>query len=225
MSEVTFYSDEDPSKTFVISNKSAETSALLSSVLGSSADLKNIQLPKIKHAGGDGRTYFINTTKLLSYVHEYLKMWESDVEGSNYVKEKPIQTGDIRQVLQQIDIDFINRYLLSELPEEAKPLYHSNVKYKRQMDIDIIGVLLSQCDEFLGITSISNKLYAYIAVQIWNTTIADFHSATKDPLFAKMQQEAVNEWKEQHVARLSSRVVSTTTGDADDNDDLIHVKI
>lgn len=221
MSEVTFYSDEDPSKTFVISIKSAQTSSLFSSVLESSADLKNIQLPKNQHAGGDGRTYFVNTTKLLSYVHEYLKMWESDVDGADYIKEKLIQTGDIRQVLQQIDIDFINRYLLRELPEESKQLYQTNVNYKRQMDIDMLGVLLSQCDEYLGIQSISNKIYAYIAVQIWNTTIADFHAATKDPLFAKMQEEAVKEWKEQHVARLSSRVISTTTGDADDNDDLI----
>jgi hypothetical protein len=75
----------------------------------------------------------------------------------------------------------------------------------------IYPTMITQADDCLGITSLSNKLYAYVAVQIWNTSIVDFHLAVKDPTFDKLQQEAIDEWKayaaeerQTHAAMLAS---------------------
>ena len=208
--QITFYSDEDPSVKFVISKNMALTSSLFTTMLDTSMNSYNYQLSMLDYKENTNtRSYKINTVKLLKYIHEYFKLWEENLNGCDYVKEKPIQTGDVRQVLKSVDIEYIEKYLLTELNTNNtidKEKYNSDVNYKRISDIEMLGYLLSQCDEYLGIKSLSNKIYAWIAVQLWNTSIVDFHLATGDPIFETMQNEAISEWKEQHIDRITSRI-------------------
>ena len=203
---ISFYSTEDPKVIFTIPEKSARKSVLFASIIDSN-NMKNIQLPKTLHENGRDAKYFVNTTKLLSYIHKYLSAWNDNIDMADYIKISPIQTGDIKQVLKPIDIDFIMDYLLNEVPQYKNfdmTKYNNEVAYKRMVDICVINELITQADDCLGITSLSNKLYAYVAVQIWNTSIVDFHLAVKDPTFDKLQQEAIDEWKEAHAEKIAN---------------------
>ncbi len=197
---VTFYSNKNPVY-FTITCKSARESTLFQSMLSNVEAGQAGQAGQVGHSGQTGQTnkfqlnvtkvkpksgvkFYINTTKMLKYVYDYFILWQDQIEASNYVKSKPIQTGDIRQVLQSKDIEYFEKYLLNEVKEhDMLAEYFSDVSIKRSIDLQLLNVLLHQVDDYLGIESLSNKIYAYIAVIIWNTSLLDYTLATEDPAY------------------------------------------
>ena len=59
--------------------------------------------------------------------------------------------------------------------------------------IQILGELICQA-EYLQIQSLSNKLYAWCACLIWNTSLIDMYEATSDPYFMELQNNALEEY-------------------------------
>mgnify|MGYP001567255942 FL=1 len=81
----------------------------------------------------------------------------------------------------------------------------------RQKKIEGLGILLSQVDEFLDIQSLANKIYAYMAVLIWNTSTVDFAEAMQDTQFKKAQESAVDLWLKNNPNKFAKYTKGHTT--------------
>jgi hypothetical protein len=138
-----------------------------------------IELPIIKKEINDNEYYYINTS--LEYISEYFKMWKDDSKSESYINEGPIETGDISSILQEKDINFINKYIKEQYGQIIKnqnlriddEKYKTDENYKSKIDISILSILLTQTDEYLGIHSLGNKIYVYISCLLWNKTEYD----------------------------------------------------
>ena len=173
---------------------------------------KSIVLSNViqRHENVSNVTYHLNTNRLLAYVHKYMKIWEGRETEANYVKEEPVQTSELSHVfanskgviyIEDIKFiaDFIQETMLDirsgslpgypKIPEKLSRYEH------RQWITMILGELACQCDELLNMPSLANKIYAYIAVKIWNTSVADFADAMHDPAFSAAQDKALEEWR------------------------------
>ncbi len=225
-----FCSSEPDSILFEVPESAACLSGLFDSMLKSDSS-KLIHLNPVTHIADwpVRRNYQINTNKLLNYVYKYFILWSKTPSSANYVEQKPVQTGDVTQFLKPIDIEFINLYLIetSNVDWIDKTRYNVEPTYTRYINNSLLGELLTQVDEFLNIESLSNKIYAYIAAGIWNSSLVDFQNATQDPIFKKLQEDALADWKEQHTERISQHVlkdlVDEEVADVDDaaEDDII----
>ncbi len=170
--------------------------------------------------------YHLNTNRLLSYVYKYMKIWEGRETEANYVKEELVQTSELshifansKGVVYTEDISFIDNFIRDTINDIRKSLLPGYPKMPdrltryehRQWIVTILGELACQCDELLNIPSLANKIYAYIAVKIWNTSVVDFADAMHDPEFNKAQEKAIAEWKHLNPDKFSNYASSQTT--------------
>lgn len=146
-----------------------------------------IVLDVVYHHHEDSNQQFaINTTRMLSYVDKYFKIWSDKPDDANYVKETSIQTSDISSILKSADLALINEYLNDNillLQEGKRPDYpdfsiekfQNDENYKRDIKLRLLNELLCQVaeDRFLDIESFANKIYAYIATIAWEISL--FH--------------------------------------------------
>lgn len=193
----TFFSDNN--KKFTVLLEAARLSKLFDEMSKSSSE-KILELSIVKQIGSTGQIIEINSTKMLEYVYDYFKLWENNPSDAHYVEEKPIQTCEISHVLQLKDIKYIEDYLQKEC--ECK----GTESQIRSNKIKCLGNLLLQVDEFLNIPSLSNKIYAYIAVLIWNTSVVDFAEALKDQNFLNAQKKAIAEWEKDNPGKFAEFV-------------------
>ncbi len=204
----TFYSTEGKER-FTIPVEVAKMSGVFASMIEMSENERAVSLSVIKQTFDNSQEVFeVNTDKLFRYVYEYLMMWEPNLKKSDYVKVGPVQTSEIQHVLQDIDIKFIEGYLADYLAG-----FKGTISEVRRQKVKGLGVLLAQVDGVLDIQSLANKLYAYIAVTVWNTSIVDFAEAMNDPAFRKAQEAAIDTWKQDNPNRFAGYVRSHTTGD------------
>jgi hypothetical protein len=190
---------------------------------------KHITLSNViqRHENLPNVVYHLNTDRLLSYVYKYMLIWEGKETEANYVKEEPVQTSELshifansKGVVYTEDIVYIENFIqetLADIKSGKLPGYPKQKdklsRYeKRQLISLILGELACQCDELLNMPSLANKIYAYIAVKIWNTSIVDFAEAMKDPEFSRIQEKVISEWKELNPDKFSLYAKSQTTG-------------
>lgn len=160
----------------------------------------------------DGRTYKLNTNRLLGWIEKYLLMWKDNSENIDYVSEdSPIQVGNPALVLNKIDLEYLEDFITSSLetyPTFDQNKYNSSTTYKRAVKIYILSELLVQAEGFLDIDSLAKKIYVYIATLFWNCSIIDVAEAEKDPIYKRIQTQLSEE-----------RLLRTeTTGDGHEND-------
>lgn len=203
----TFYSLIGDEK-FTLPIKVAKLSGVFKSMIENSENEHAVSLQVVNQVvNGTNEVYQINTDKFLKYVYEYFKLWETCPEKANYVDVAPVQTSEIEHILQEKDIVFIKNYLAKEIPD-----FKGSESEIRRKHIETLGKLLSQVDEFLDIQSLSNKIYAYIAVLVWNTSIVDFAEALNDPGFKAAQDDAIAQWEKDNPNKFASYVRNHTTG-------------
>ena len=189
---------------------------------------KNITLSNVvqQHENIPNVIYHLNTNRLLSYVYKYMKIWEGHETEANYVKEEPVQTSELshvfansKGVVYEEDINFINEYIqetirdirIEKLPGYPKISDKLTRYEQRRLVAIVLGELACQCDELLNMPSLANKIYAYLAVKIWNTSIADFAEAMHDPEFNNAQEKALEEWRHLNPDKFSGYANSHTT--------------
>lgn len=182
-----------------------------------------------------GDYYTINSTELLSFIETYLNNWSKSPKMASYVKVAPVHSNDPTTVLKPIDYNFIIKYIEKSIESiTAKTRtgyatfdfdkYHSDYIYQQHIIICILGELTLQ-SSFLGIESLTNKLMAYMAIMLWNSSYIDFSKASSDEYFLKLQQKTVTDWKERNQDKVSklSAIKSYTTGDGVETDPGDHV--
>ena len=193
MEETNFtFSSKDSNEKFTVSREVAKLSTLFKTMLEGNSHDDTVVLEPVKQ-----EDFIINTTDLLRWVYKYFKLWEETPDLADYVVVKPYQTNDITHILRDKDIEFIQSYLIG-------------LESRKQI-IAALGILLTQVDEFVEINSLSNKIYAYISVLIWNTSAVDFAEAMEDPDFKEAQDKALEEWKLANPDHFSNYVRSHTT--------------
>lgn len=203
----TFYSATGKER-FTVPEEVAKLSGTFKVMIDNSENEKAVSLQVVDQVvDGSNEVYQINTDNMLKYVYDYFKLWEENPSKSDYVEVAPVQTSEVSHVLQEKDIQFIQNYLNNEMPE-----FKGTEQQIRRKRIETLGKLLSQVDEFLDIQSLSNKIYAYIAVLVWNTSIVDFSEALKDPAFKAAQDAAIAQWEKDNPNKFASYVRSHTTG-------------
>jgi hypothetical protein len=119
----------------------------------------------------------INTTDLLGYAYKYIKLWEDNVSGANYLKPYPITTYDITQILHTADIALIEEYL-------GEHVRRTPDNQLTRVYIKSLSILLMQVDEFLGLESFANKIYAYVSVLIYQKSVSDLAEFQKVNLYS-----------------------------------------
>lgn len=233
--DVLFYfaSGEKPKLSFQLTEKQARLSGTFSDMLDNEHAEKTTQsnpivLGIISHPDesyfGKDVVYNINTATLLKYVVDYINLWTDDLDSSDYCTEEPVQSGDPTHYLKERDITYIEnfisqwKYLTHEFDDSR---YNSDPNYNRLVKIRTLSQLISQADNFLHIESIAKKLYIYIATIVWNTSIVDISEVESDPEFAKLQQDAITSWKLQNPEQSLHYAPSVTTGDGNENEDII----
>ncbi len=203
----TFYSAAGKER-FTVPEKAAKLSGIFKTMIDNSENEKAVSLQIVDQiVDGSDEVYQINTDNMLQYVYDYFKLWEEDTSKADYVEVAPVQTSELTHVLQEKDIRFIQNYLDNEMPE-----FKGSEQQIRRKRIETLGKLLSQVDEFLDIQSLSNKIYTYIAVLVWNTSIVDFSDALKDPIFKAAQDAAIAQWEKDNPNKFANYVRSHTTG-------------
>lgn len=205
----TFYSTEGKVK-YEIPVQVAKLSGTFTNMIENSQNEKAVSFPVVTQQWEcSNKTYQINTDELLNYVYKYFKLWESEPSKADYVKVEPVQTSEISHILQPKDIAYIEEYLDDYLKQAGNKKL--TPKELREWKTEGLGILLSQVDEFLDIQSLANKLYAYVAVIIWNTSPVDFAEALQDPEFKKAQDVAVAAWTKDNPNKFTNYVRSHTT--------------
>lgn len=201
----------DKGKTYIVSKNALCLSTTFKDMIDCTKD-RHIKLTNViqKHETIENVVYHLNTDRLLSYVYNYMKIWEGKEHLAAYVKEEPVQTSELSHVFADSkgnvyvdDINFIENFIretMANIRDGKLPGYPPiNAKLtryeKRKWIITILGELACQCDELLNIPSLANKIYAYIAVKIWDTSVIDFATAMHDPEFCKAQEKAIEEWR------------------------------
>ncbi len=203
----TFYSTEGKEK-FTVTQQVAKLSGVFTDMIEHSQNEKAASFSVVNQkAETDDSIYQINTDALLRYVYKYLKLWEEHPDKANYVKVEPVQTSEISHVLKPVDINYIEEYLSDNMPKNVQ----LTISELRRKKIECLSILLSQVDEFLDIASLSNKIYAYIAVLIWNTSAVDFADAMRDVEFKKAQEAAVEAWRKDNPTKFANYIRSHTT--------------
>lgn len=200
------------SKRYVVRIEVACMSALFKTMIETSPDKHDVSLSTIvqPHESKPDLSYTLNTDRLLNYVFEYMNIWKDDLANANYVKDDTaVQSSEISHVLKPCDIKFIREFLLDNVQDMEK--YKKDSIYRRTNDIRYLGELLCQVDEYLDMKCLSNKIYAYIAVLIWNTSAIDFSNALLDDEFRKAQEVALTEWRENNTTAFAHYVRSHTT--------------
>ncbi len=186
----TFYSISGTKK-YTVSEPVAALSKMFKTMIENAENEKAVQLQVIQQViEGTDEKFEINTDRMLEYIYQYFKIWETNPELADYVPVGPVQTSEFSHVLQDKDIEFIEHYLSREMPD-----YKGTESQIRRKKIETIGKLACQADGFLEIDSLAHKLYAYVAVLIWNTSIVDFSEALRDPEFKKIQYAAIEQWE------------------------------
>lgn len=202
----TFYSAGGNNK-YVVSQEVAKLSGVFADMVAHSTHEKAVSLSVVNQTSEyNNLQYQINTDDMLGYVYKYFKLWEANPSAANYVKVEPIQTSEIAHVLKPVDLDYIESFLRDQMPN-----MDLSVSELRKKKIESLGVLLSQVDEFLDIESLANKIYAYVAVLIWNTSAVDFAEAMHDPEFKQAQETAIADWYKDNPTNFANYVRSHTT--------------
>lgn len=203
----TFYSAAGTER-FTIPTKVAKLSGTFKAMIDHSENEEAVSLQVVNQTvDGSDEVYQINTDRFLKYVYDYFKIWEDAPEKADYVSVGPVQTSEISHILLEKDILFIQNYLSREIPE----IRGTETEIRRNR-IETLGKLLSQVDEFLDIRCLANKIYAYIAVLVWNTSIVDFSEALRDPAFKAAQDAAIAQWERDNPNKFATYVRSHTTG-------------
>jgi hypothetical protein len=199
-SQWTFYSTEGKSTKYTVSIEVAKLSSLFKNMIENSNEETSVCMQPTDQPHELYDTYYtINTDEMLSYVYQYMKLWEDQPEKANYVKQEPVQTSEVEHILQDKDIEFIRKFI-----DDGKATTEKEIKER-------LSLLLCQVDELLGIECLSNKIYAYIGVLFWNKSAFDFAEALEDPDFKAAQLKAVEDWKKDNPSRFARYISNNTT--------------
>lgn len=188
----TFYSAGSQTK-YSVSRSAAKLSGLFKGMIENSNEETEVSLqPTEQPHENKPIVYVINTDEMLAHVYDYMMLWADEPEKADYVPQAPVQTSEISHILKDKDIAYIRNFL-------------RGARTDREV-IERLGGLLCQVDEFLQIDSLSNKIYAYIAVLVWNKSSVDFAEALEDPEFEAAQLKAVEEWKKDNPGKFADYV-------------------
>ena len=119
------------------------------------------------------RVYVINTAEMFDIVMEYIDIWKDKPTADNYVKP-PIHTKAITDILQKKDLDLILKYLKRTEARDVVPITD------KLYQISKLNKLLKMVDGFLQMEGFANKIYAYIASLIINTSLMDIEFLMSD---------------------------------------------
>jgi hypothetical protein len=155
--------------------------------------------------------FIITNAHLFKYIDRYVKIWESDPANANYGKEGPVTTGNPEQVLQPADVSLINDYLAEQ------KIITDGLKQKYDV-LKTLEPLIDLADEYLQMEGFATKLYMYNGTILWNCSLKDLHEATGDPFFQKLQEQAMEYWKQQNADKLDS-ATRPTVGAAEPAED------
>jgi hypothetical protein len=125
---------------------------------------------RFKHSINDNIIF--NSEKFIKIVNDYIKIWEDKVEEADYVKVTPIKTYYKNHILKNNDIELIESYLNIELTTELhneKLEDNELLKFK----IKVLSELIIQVNHIIIIPSLTNKIYAYIAILLYSKSITD----------------------------------------------------
>lgn len=204
----TFQSDKGVKK-FTVSSEVAKLSLYFKKMIDCSENENTVILPVIEQTNDEKRVTLINTDESLEYVYKYLKIWESNPEQSNYVKEVPVQTSEIEHLLQDNDLKFIRDYIADKIRVDNITNKVPSVdafNQTRYKIIEILSDLLCQIYDSLEIECLANKISAYIGVIIWNLSLVDFAEASIDPTFKSEQDKALQLWKSENSSRFATHI-------------------
>ena len=175
---------------FDLTNNNENNPIILDTVIIDNENNKNIE-------------YEINTYEMLKYIYEYMNLWKDDTKEIFYIKEEPIQLHDPSLILVEKDYLFIKKYIddnINLIINKQKKCndfnfneYNEKKNYYIMITIQILGELICQA-EFLRIQCLANKLYAWCACLVWNTSLIDMYEATNDPYFVELQNKALEEY-------------------------------
>lgn len=142
--------------------------------------------------------YFnINTERLLRYCYDYFMLWYKNTDDANYIKAEPVQTWDPAQLLKEQDLSLIRRYLhesIECIKDKQLPGYDNfsmetfitDIEYNHEITIKLLNELLTQVTGFLLIESFGNKIFAYLATIIWDTSLVDIGTSHGSTYFTPL---------------------------------------
>lgn len=180
--DIKFKSDEENAIVYSIPKNAAELSATFKYHI-KKAELE-IVFPRVSHKH-NGYDCVINTSTMLSFIEAYLSYWSKNQELEDYIKEEPVCVGDPSVIItDKNDLLLIKKFLADKKELDDKTI--------------ILSTLTCQA-EYLGLNGLINKLYAYFAVLIFNTSVIDFQQATHNPEFEAIKEKVLLEWKKEHT--------------------------
>ena len=165
------------------------------------------------------QTYNINTPELIDWIDTYIHIWEDTPALADYLKEEVIQTSHPEQIIKELDLLYIQKYIdfeYTKLSDEERTNVDKTLLSKKYFQIKALNLLIRNADGYLLIDSLVHKLYAFIATVLWNCSMLELDEA-RDTHFQQLQSDAAKEYVLQHS---HNYVKSNTTGSGD-NVDLI----
>jgi hypothetical protein len=204
--KIVYFKSTKNQHVFNITEEQAGISSLLSSMDLSNNNFDNpiilddiyIENENTKHL-----IYEINTYEMLNYIYEYMNLWKDDIKDICYIKEEQIQIHNPALILVEKDYLFIKKYIddnINNIITKQKIYDKFNINefnekknYNIMITIQILGELICQ-SEFLEIQSLANKLYAWCACLVWNTSLIDMYEANNDPYFMELQNKALDDY-------------------------------
>jgi hypothetical protein len=204
--KLVYFKSSKDERIFIITELQASISGLLISMDLTNNNVNNpiiLDAVIVNNENNNNFTYQINTYEMLNYVYEYMNLWKDNIKDILYIKEEQIQIHDPALILVEKDYLFIKNYInniINSIINKNKIYngfnineYNEKKNYYIMITIQILGELICQA-EFLQIQSLSNKLYAWCACLVWNTSVIDMYEATNDTYFMDLQKLALEEY-------------------------------
>jgi len=136
--------------------------------------------------------YNINTREMYDFLMKYIDIWKDNIAGAHYITKPPQHLGFYYQILHESDLKAINEYLEPKLAV----LNDKSEAFRKLYTVALINQLLRFVNGYLNMKCLTNKLYAYCAVCIWECSILEVEEMQDNPFFKLLQtndQELIND--------------------------------
>ncbi len=140
----------------------------------------------------------INDTAIHDLIQTYIEHWAPIMKEENYVAEEPVSSHDITKILDLYDLYLLKNY--SRMVMENVDTKNMTVVQKKMAEITEMQTLLLTVGNYLNMKGFTNKICAYIATILIDSTIEDLIKTSETTefhqFFEELQKVAEDEWKD-----------------------------
>ena len=154
------------------------------------------------------------------FLQKYIDYWADKlINGSsdnkyneeNYIVDTPIENNKINEYIKnEFDQNLITEYVDKRIIEQEQyDVIYSNSDQQRVFNVYTRVIALNRLilflENYLGMhSSLTSKLYMYVAITMWKTSMLELSEVSGDPYFKLFQDQKASEWEIENPEKMAT---------------------